>query len=244
MGAAPSSAPKEPCWRRIRKELHQFWVDPPPFCRPGRSPVTDLLHWEVIIDGPEDSPYAGGTFPVDVQFPCDNPFKPTKITFKTKVFHPNIDSEGQMVLDIFKENWSPAMTINTLLLSIVSVLYDPMLDYPINSDIARLYQRNIKLYEEKARAWTRKYSSEPVVSYYPEKGDEHWQEYRDAFAAHYAEVAMRRRVAERRRAAASSTGHTAAAPRKRGASLVWRRAVAFLQGRSIAAPPTAKAVAN
>jgi ubiquitin-protein ligase len=86
MGTAPSSPSKEkPNWRRIRKELHKFWVDPPPFCRPGPSPVTDLLHWEVVIDGPEDSPYAGGTFAVDVDFPCGHPHKPVKITFKTKV---------------------------------------------------------------------------------------------------------------------------------------------------------------
>lgn len=98
-----------------------------------------------------------------------------------------------MVLDIFKENWSPAMTINQLLLSIISVLYDPLLDYPVNRGMARLYQRNIKLYEEKARAWTRKYSSAPVASYYPEKGDEQWQEYCDAFADHYAEMEEKRK---------------------------------------------------
>lgn len=86
MGAAPSSSAKgESNRRRIRKELHQLWVDPPPFCRPGPAPVTDLFHWEVVIDGPEDSPYAEGTFTIDVQFTDDHPFKPTKITFKTKV---------------------------------------------------------------------------------------------------------------------------------------------------------------
>lgn len=154
-----------------------------------------------------------------------------------------------MVLDIFKENWSPAMTINQLLLSIVSVLYDPMLDYPVNRGMARLYKRNIKLYEEKARAWTRQYSSAPVASYYPEKGDEQWQEYCDAFAAHYAEMEERRKWEEaarkRRRAAASSTGRNKV-PRARGLNLVWRRTVAFLQGRSVAAPSSAakKAVAN
>jgi hypothetical protein len=127
------------------------------------------------------------------------------------------------------------MTINHLLLAIVSVLFDPLLDYPVNRAMAFLYQRNIKLYEEKARAWTRKYASAPVASYVPEKGDEQWQEYCDAFADHYAEMEEedRRREAEMLRAAASSAGR---APPARGVNLVWRRAVAFLQRRSVAVP--------
>ncbi|GJM86671.1 hypothetical protein PR202_ga02552 [Eleusine coracana subsp. coracana] len=241
MGAAPSKA--EPNWRRIRKELHQMWVDPPPFCRPGPAPVTELLHWEVVIDGPEDSPYAGGTFTLDVQFPWEHPYKPPRVTFKTKIYHPNINSEGQMVLDIFKENWSPALTIDRLLLSIVSVLYDPMLDYPVNRRMAHLYQTNIKLYEKKARAWTRMYASAPVVSYYPEKGDEQWQEYCDAFTAYNEEMEEMRKWQEKDRlqAAVSSTGHTAR--RARGLNIVWRRTVAFLQGRSVTVPSTAKKAA-
>jgi hypothetical protein len=127
------------------------------------------------------------------------------------------------------------MTINHLLLAIVSVLFDPLLDYPVNRAMAFLYQRNIKLYEEKARAWTRKYASAPVASYVPEKGDEQWQEYCDAFADHYAEMEEedRRREAEMLRAAASSAGRATPA---RGVNLVWRRAVAFLQRRSVAVP--------
>ncbi|XP_025822762.1 ubiquitin-conjugating enzyme E2 11-like [Panicum hallii] len=167
MGASPSSPTKEeeePCERRIRKELHRVWVDPPAFCRPGASPVTDLLHWEVVIDGPAGSPYAGGAFPVDVHFTGDHPYKPPKITFKTKVYHPNIDSEGRMVLNIFQKKWSPVLTIEKLLLSIVSVLYDPMLNRPINGHSARQYKRDVKLYERTARAWTRSYASTPVAS--------------------------------------------------------------------------------
>ncbi|KAL6633650.1 hypothetical protein ACP70R_026321 [Stipagrostis hirtigluma subsp. patula] len=231
-GASPSP------WAegRIRKELQQLRVDPPPFCRPGASPVTDLFRWEAIIDGPEGSPYAGGTFPVDIKFHRDHPFKPPKITFKTKVYHPNINAKGQMVLDIFKGNWSPAMTIDKALISIVSVLNDPMLDYPVNGDIADLYESDIKLYESKARAWTLMYASTPVVSYYPQKGDEHWQDYCAAVAAHYAKNEKNEK--RRRRAAAASPAGG------RTMSLLWRKAVAFLQCRLVALPSTAVAVAN
>jgi len=78
MGSKPSR-------KRIQKELETLWVDPPDFCRPGASPVTDILHWEVVIDGPDGSPFVGGTFPIDIDFIGNYPLKPPKITLKTKV---------------------------------------------------------------------------------------------------------------------------------------------------------------
>jgi hypothetical protein len=83
---------------------------------------------------------------------------------RAQVYHPNIDSEGRMVLNIFQKKWSPVLTIEKLLLSIVSVLYDPMLNRPINGHSARQYKRDVKLYERTARAWTRSYASTPVAS--------------------------------------------------------------------------------
>lgn len=72
--------------QRIRNELRRLWADDPPmFCRPGASPVTDLFHWEVVIDGPAGSPYEGGTFPLDIDLSDNYPFRGPKITFKTEV---------------------------------------------------------------------------------------------------------------------------------------------------------------
>ncbi|KAF0935622.1 hypothetical protein E2562_035077 [Oryza meyeriana var. granulata] len=131
--------------KRICQELRALWLDPPAYCRPGAAPVTDPFHWEVVIDGPPGTPYAGGAFPVDVWYPNAYPFQPPKLTFKTKVYHPNIDEEGQMVVDALQDYWTPAFTIKTLLLCFVSVLYDPLLDYPINEDIAEQYEYEYEL---------------------------------------------------------------------------------------------------
>ncbi|KAK9202244.1 hypothetical protein WN944_017454 [Citrus x changshan-huyou] len=97
--------------KRILKELKDLQKDPPTSCSAG--PVAeDMFHWQATIMGPPDSPYAGGVFLVSIHFPPDYPFKPPKVAFRTKVFHPNINSNGSICLDILKEQWSPALTIS------------------------------------------------------------------------------------------------------------------------------------
>ena len=71
-----------------------------------------------------DSPYKDGVFFLDIQFPTDYPFKPPKVTFRTRIYHCNVNSSGQICLDILKEQWSPALTISKVLLSICSLLTD------------------------------------------------------------------------------------------------------------------------
>ncbi|XP_065002283.1 ubiquitin-conjugating enzyme E2-17 kDa-like isoform X2 [Musa acuminata AAA Group] len=100
--------------RRILKELKDLQKDPPTSCSAG--PVAeDMFHWQATIMGPSDSPFAGGVFLVNIHFPPDYPFKPPKVSFCTKVFHPNINSNGSICLDILKDQWSPALTISKLL---------------------------------------------------------------------------------------------------------------------------------
>lgn len=107
---------------------------------------------------PSDSPYAGGVFKLNIRFPSDYPFKHPHITFQTKIFHPNINSAGGICLDILKSQWSPALTISKVLLSILSLLTDPNPDDPLVPDIAHLYKYNRAEYEMKAREWTMLYA--------------------------------------------------------------------------------------
>eukprot|EP00246_Nothoceros_aenigmaticus_P003949 TRINITY_DN1518_c0_g1_i2.p1 TRINITY_DN1518_c0_g1~~TRINITY_DN1518_c0_g1_i2.p1 ORF type:complete len:162 (-),score=13.16 TRINITY_DN1518_c0_g1_i2:344-829(-) len=118
----------------------------------------DMFHWQATIMGPPDSPYAGGVFLVTIHFPPDYPFKPPKVAFRTKVFHPNINSNGSICLDILKEQWSPALTISKVLLSICSLLTDPNPDDPLVPEIAHMYKTDRAKYEATARNWTQKYA--------------------------------------------------------------------------------------
>ncbi|KAK8557187.1 hypothetical protein V6N13_013463 [Hibiscus sabdariffa] len=143
--------------KRILKELKDLQKDPPTSCSAG--PVAeDMFHWQATLMGPSDSPYAGGVFLVNIHFPPDYPFKPPKVAFKTKVFHPNINSNGSICLDILKEQWSPALTISKVLLSICSLLTDPNPDDPLVPEIAHMYKIDQSKYEATARNWTQKYA--------------------------------------------------------------------------------------
>ncbi|XP_065024759.1 ubiquitin-conjugating enzyme E2 5A-like isoform X1 [Musa acuminata AAA Group] len=143
--------------RRIQKELQDLQRDPPASCSAG--PVgEDLFHWQATIMGPSDSPYAGGVFFVTIHFPPDYPFKPPTVNFQTKVYHPNINSNGSICLDILKDQWSPALTISKVLLSISSLLTDPNPDDPLVPEIAHLYKNQRPRYEEMARSWTQKHA--------------------------------------------------------------------------------------
>jgi len=144
--------------RRIQKELKDLQADAPDNCSAGPS-KDNIYIWDGMIIGPSDSPFTGGIFILEIHFPTDYPFKPPKVTFKTRIYHPNISAQGNICLDILKDQWSPALTIGKVLLSICSLLTDANPRDPLVPEIANEYINNKKLYEEKARDWTQKYAS-------------------------------------------------------------------------------------
>uniref|UniRef100_A0A7R9W3Z6 UBC core domain-containing protein n=1 Tax=Pseudictyota dubia TaxID=2749911 RepID=A0A7R9W3Z6_9STRA len=144
--------------KRINKELQDLTKDPPSNCSAG--PVgDDLFNWQATIMGPADSPFQGGVFALNIRFPADYPFKPPKINFTTKIYHPNINASGGICLDILKDQWSPALTISKVLLSICSLLTDPNPDDPLVPEIAHIYRTDREKYDETGRAWTAKYAT-------------------------------------------------------------------------------------
>ncbi|KAF7220345.1 transcript variant X2 [Nothobranchius furzeri] len=109
--------------KRIQKELNDLQRDPPASCSAG--PVgEDMFHWQATITGPNDSPYHGGVFFLSVHFPTDYPFKPPKVAFTTKIYHPNINGNGSICLDILRSQWSPALTISKVRGSAEYVLWE------------------------------------------------------------------------------------------------------------------------
>lgn len=143
--------------RRINKELIELRDNPPDNCSAGPK-GDDLFYWGATIIGPDNSPFQGGIFNLSIYFPTDYPFKPPKVFFDTKIYHPNINKSGGICLDILKESWSPALTISKLLLSICSLLTDPNPDDPLEIEIANEYKKNRARYNGNAIEWTRQYA--------------------------------------------------------------------------------------
>lgn len=144
--------------KRISAELEMLKEEPVFSCSAGPINISDLFKWEGTIIGPENSPYFGGIFQLEILFPMEYPFKPPKIRFKTKIYHCNISDKGEICLDILKDNWSPALTISKILLSICSLLTDANPDDPLVPSIANQLINNKEVHDYHAAEWTRKFA--------------------------------------------------------------------------------------
>lgn len=143
--------------KRLQKEVTEIQKDTPVNCSAGPN-NNDLFNWEATIIGPTETPYEGGIFKLKILFPADYPFKPPKITFETPIYHPNINANGGICLDILKDQWSPALNITKVLLSICSLLDEPNPDDPLMPEIAQLFKSNKAEFNRLAREYTIKHA--------------------------------------------------------------------------------------
>jgi ubiquitin-conjugating enzyme E2 D/E len=144
--------------RRIDRERKDLQKDCPANTSAGPISEADMFNWHATIMGPEGSPYAGGQFFLKIQFPAEYPFKPPTLHFTTKIYHPNISQDGLVCLDILKDQWSPALSIGKVLLSLCALLSEPNPDHSLEPDIAALYKHDKPKFNQTAREWTQKYA--------------------------------------------------------------------------------------
>ncbi|KAI3630662.1 hypothetical protein MIR68_008918 [Amoeboaphelidium protococcarum] len=143
--------------KRIIKETERLVAESPPGI--NALPHEDnLRYFDVVMSGPEDSPFAGGSFKLELFLPDDYPMAPPKVRFLTKIYHPNIDKLGRICLDILKDKWSPALQIRTVLLSIQALLSAPNPDDPLANDVAQKWKEDEKAAIQTAKDWTAKYA--------------------------------------------------------------------------------------
>ena len=107
----------------------------------------DLMSWIGTITGPEGTVYAGRSYKISMKFPANYPYAPPVCRFETPLFHPNVDERGGICLDILKvlvipqlkDKWSAVYSVQTLLLSIQSLLEEPNNESPLNGEAAKLW---------------------------------------------------------------------------------------------------------
>jgi ubiquitin-conjugating enzyme E2 D len=144
--------------KRLKKELLDIQNDPPVNCSAGIID-DDMNTWDATIIGPEKTPYESGIFKLIIEIPDNYPFKPPKVKFTTRIFHPNINKNGSICLDILSKNWSPALTLSKVLLSISSLLSDPNPDDPLDIRAADIYNKDKDEFFQTARNYTIKHAS-------------------------------------------------------------------------------------
>eukprot|EP00798_Chlamydomonas_sp_ICE-L_P015782 gene15782-21905_t len=139
---------------RIQKELREIEKD-----KESGVKVTikdnNLQKLTGYVPGPKDTPYEGGLYQVDIDLEDSYPFMPPKMRFVTRVWHPNISSaSGAICLDILKDQWSPALTLKTALLSLQALLSSPQPDDPQDAVVAKQYLSEIETFKKTAKYWT------------------------------------------------------------------------------------------
>uniref|UniRef100_A0A8D0PWY2 UBC core domain-containing protein n=1 Tax=Sus scrofa TaxID=9823 RepID=A0A8D0PWY2_PIG len=139
------------------KETQRLLAEPVPGIK-AEPDESNARYFHVVIAGPQDSPFEGGTFKLELFLPEEYPMAAPKVRFMTKIYHPNVDKLGRICLDILKDKWSPALQIRTVLLSIQALLSAPNPDDPLANDVAEQWKTNEAQAIETARAWTRLYA--------------------------------------------------------------------------------------
>ncbi|XP_063435639.1 ubiquitin-conjugating enzyme E2 D4-like [Mytilus trossulus] len=121
----------------------------------------DIFRWRVKIQGPKDTPYEGGTFALKLYFPSGYPESPPLISFKTKIFHPNVDSFGIVHMDVLLPSiWSPDITVLSMLKSIKDLLVYPKPTEYGDPQVLSMFHKETQRFVEEAKQWTEKYAME------------------------------------------------------------------------------------
>jgi len=126
----------------------------------NNKPIYNLLKWNAVIKGPKKTPYDGYLFKFEITYPETYPEKAPIVTCKSKIYHMNISTSGDVCVSSIKEEdgWSRAGDISTVLLSIFVILGRPNTGSPYRSDLAELYNENKEQYEKNAREECQKYA--------------------------------------------------------------------------------------
>ncbi|SCU80083.1 LAME_0B01552g1_1 [Lachancea meyersii CBS 8951] len=138
--------------KRLQSELVQLMMSPSPGLSAFPESEEDLTRWSGIISGPADTPYEGLRFKIALEFPQTYPYTAPKVRFVSPMWHPNVDMSGNICLDILKDQWSAVYNVQTILLSLQSLLEEPNNSSPLNAVAADLWDNDMQEYKKKLLA--------------------------------------------------------------------------------------------
>jgi len=144
--------------RRIAGDYKLITTQPPEGVR--LISQRTLLEWECEIDGPKDTIWTGGKFRLRVVFPSDYPFRAPNVSFTTRVYHPNVNTQGGICLDLLIDKWLPSYHVSSLLIAIRSFLDDPNADHGLNSEALAEFRQDKEKYARTVQSYVQRYAME------------------------------------------------------------------------------------
>mmetsp|Transcript_9922 Transcript_9922/g.26383 ORF Transcript_9922/g.26383 Transcript_9922/m.26383 type:complete len:182 (-) Transcript_9922:129-674(-) len=140
-GETQKTAPGE---LRAQSDVHQ--LDVPSSMELVFPDPASIMTFEVILR-PEEGLYADGQFHFVVTIPADYPHSAPKVKCNTKVYHPNIDLEGNVCLNILRQDWKPVLTLNSVLYGVQLLFLEPNPDDPLNKQAAEMMTKSPQAFQ-------------------------------------------------------------------------------------------------
>lgn len=153
----------------LSKQLRDLKKNPVEGFSAGLVDDSNIFEWQVAIIGPPDTLYEGGFFNAIMSFPKNYPNSPPQVRFTTEMWHPNVYPDGRVCISILhapgddpsgyelaSERWSPVHTVETILLSIISMLSTPNDESPANIDAAKEWRNSRDEFKKKVRRIVRR----------------------------------------------------------------------------------------
>lgn len=144
-GTKGSSKKASAAQLRIQKDINELNL--PKTCDISFSDPDDLLNFKLVIC-PDEGFYKSGKFVFSFKVGQGYPHDPPKVKCETMVYHPNIDLEGNVCLNILREDWKPVLTINSIIYGLQYLFLEPNPEDPLNKEAAEVLQNNRRLFEQ------------------------------------------------------------------------------------------------
>ncbi|PAA86982.1 hypothetical protein BOX15_Mlig006732g2, partial [Macrostomum lignano] len=141
-----STSKSSPAYLRVQKDLSD--IDTKNHCTRLTYPnPNDLMNFKLAI-APDEGFYKGGLFIFNFHVTDQYPHEAPKVKCETKVYHPNIDLEGNVCLNVLREDWKPVLSINSVIYGLQLLFQEPNPDDPLNREAAEVLKSNRRLFEQ------------------------------------------------------------------------------------------------
>ncbi|KAH9981465.1 ubiquitin-conjugating enzyme [Lactifluus volemus] len=149
--------------QQLSNELMTLMMSSSPGISAFPKSDANLLEWVGTIEGPAGTYYGGMSFKIAIHFPPNYPYVPPVIKFESPCFHPNVDiASGAICLDILQDKWSAVYSVQTILLSLQSLLGEPNNASPLNTEASNLWD-SPEMFKTQLVKYYRPISDEPAA---------------------------------------------------------------------------------